>query len=108
MHPTTDLAEIKRSISDKDHEVTNIWNIKQRNTNKPLPMFFVDLKPQDNNKDIYNIKLLLNTCVQFEAPHARREIPQCMECQRYGHTKNYCSNTPRTVPGNQESKKSFV
>ena len=97
VHPTTDLADIKRSISDKGHEVTNIWNIKQRNTNKPLPMFFVDLKPQDNNKDIYNIKLLLNTCVQFEAPHARREIPQCMKCQRYGHTKHYCNNTPCCV-----------
>ena len=87
VHPTTDLAEIKRSVKNKGHEVSSIWNINQRNTNKPLPMFFVDLKPQDKNKDIYNIKLLLNTCVQFEAPHARREIPQYMKCQRYGHTK---------------------
>jgi hypothetical protein len=86
VYPTTDLAETKRSIMDKGHEVINIWKIKQRNTNKPLSMFFVDLKPQDNNKDIYSIKLLLNICARFEAPPARREIPQCMKCQKYGHT----------------------
>lgn len=77
--------------------ISNIWNVKQRKTKNPLPIFYVDLKPKANNKDIYNIKLLMNTCVQFEAPHAKREIPQCTRCQRYGHTKNYCYNNPRCV-----------
>jgi hypothetical protein len=35
--------------------------------------------------------------VNFEAPHPKREIPQCMRCQKYGDTKNYCRNTPRRV-----------
>jgi hypothetical protein len=29
-----------------------------RGTNKSLPMFYVELKPQDNKKDIYEIKSL--------------------------------------------------
>jgi hypothetical protein len=39
----------------------------------------------------------LNTILQFEAPHAKREIPQCMRRQKFGHTKNYCRNNPRYV-----------
>ena len=35
--------------------------------------------------------------MHFEAPHTKREIPQCMRCQQFGHTKNYCRNNPRCV-----------
>jgi hypothetical protein len=97
IHPSTDPKEISHCLMEQGHEVVNIWNVKQRQTNIPLPLFFIDLKTQTNNKDIYNIKLLLNTSVQFEAPHAKREIPQCIRCQKYGHTKNYCYNKPCCV-----------
>jgi hypothetical protein len=39
----------------------------------------------------------LNTVVQFEVPRIKRDIPQCMRCQKYGHTDNYCRNSPRCV-----------
>ena len=97
IHPSTDLNDIKQDLQDKGHEVTNIWNVKQRVTKKPLPIHFIDIKPSGNNKEIYNITTLLNTIVQFEPPHAKREIPQCMRCQQFGHTKNYCRNNPRCV-----------
>ncbi|PNF21360.1 hypothetical protein B7P43_G17732 [Cryptotermes secundus] len=97
MHQTTDLKELSNSLADKGHMVINIWNVMQRITNVQLPLFFVDLKAQDNNKEIYKITLLMNTCVQFEAPHIKREIPQCMRCQKYGHTRNYCHNNPHCV-----------
>jgi len=73
----------------------NIWNVKQRVTNKPLPMHFIGINPYDN-KEIYKINIILNTIVQYEAPHAKREIPQCVRCQKFGH-KNYCRNNPRCV-----------
>lgn len=97
LHPTTDVNEIKKSLADKGHEVTNIWNVKRKTTNIPLPIHFLDLKPNENNSEIYKIDLLLHTKVQFEAPHPRREIIQCTRCQKFGHTKNYCRNTPRCV-----------
>jgi hypothetical protein len=59
----------------------------QRVTNKPLPLHFIDIKPSGNNKEMYKINTLLNTTVQFEAPHAKREIPQCMRCQKFAHPK---------------------
>lgn len=98
MHPLTDVEEIKTAIEDEGHKVViNIWSIKNRATKQPLPMFFVDLKPSPDNKTIYAIKHLLHCRIVFEAPRPKREIPQCANCQRYGHTKRYCHRKPRCV-----------
>jgi len=80
---------------EKGNEVTNIWNAKQRSTNRPLPLHFIDMKPHPTNKEIYQITTLLHMMVTVEAPHVKRAIPQCMRCQKYGHTKNYCRNSPK-------------
>jgi hypothetical protein len=50
-------------------------------------MHFIGIKLHDNNKEIYIINTLLNTMLQFEAPHAKREIPQRMRRQKFGHKK---------------------
>lgn len=43
---------------------------------------------QNNNKDIFNIKFLLNTKILIEKPHKKRHgPPQCYNCQSYGHTQ---------------------
>lgn len=97
LHPSTDVEEIKNNIQLLGHEVVRVWNVTQNRTKKPLPLFFVDLTPKDNNKDIYQTKLFMNTSVTFEAPHAKRIIPQCSRCQRFGHTKNFCQRIPRCV-----------
>jgi hypothetical protein len=97
LHPSTEVHGIKQAITEKGHEVTNVWNAKQRGTNRPLPVHFIDIKLQSNNKDVYHITTLLNTIVKVEAPHVKRAIPQCMRCQKYGHTRNYCRNTPKCV-----------
>lgn len=60
-------------------------------------MFFVNLKNEKNNKEIYSIEYLLNTKIYFEPPNKKREISQCQRCQRYGHTKNFCARQPRCV-----------
>ena len=97
LHYSTDINEIKESINSLGHDVHNIWNIKHNKTNKPLSMFFIDLKHKENNKEIYKIKTLMNTIVAFEAPYVKREIPQCIRCQRFGHIKNFCQRNPRCV-----------
>jgi hypothetical protein len=47
--------EIKTEIEKVGHMVTSIWNIKQYRTKLPLSMFFIELKPALNNKDIFNV-----------------------------------------------------
>lgn len=97
LHPSVDIAEIKLAIQELNHKVVNIHNIKHRATGNPLPLFYVDLEPQDNNKEIYSVRALLHTKITFEAPHQKRELPQCTKCQRYEHTQKYCNRKPRCV-----------
>lgn len=70
-------------------------------------MFYIDIKPKDNNKEVYNITTLdNNNIIKCEPPHSKRIIPQCTRCQNYGHTKTYCRKTFRCVKcaGNHETK----
>lgn len=97
MHHTTSLEALKMEIEGKGHTVTNISNIRQKITKIPLPLFYVELIQNHNNKDIYNIATLMHSKIKFEPPHQKREINQCTRCQRYGHTKKFCYHTPRCV-----------
>ena len=60
-------------------------------------MFFVNLKQQFNNKDIFNYKTILLTKVFVEASRKKCEIAQCTCCPRYGHTKGHCQQTSRCI-----------
>jgi len=53
MPPEEDVDEIKNAIEEFGHTVTNIWNIMKRDTKVPLDMFYVEIKPVNNNKGIY-------------------------------------------------------
>lgn len=91
------MKVIQEYLAEKGHEVTNIHNIRHRISKVSLPLFYIDLKPNENNKAIYNIKNLARNIVSFEPPHIKKVIPQCARCQEYGHTKNYCRKTTRCV-----------
>lgn len=93
LHYSTPIDELKTEIESKGHKVRNITNIKTRNHREPLPMFFVDLEPSQNNKDIYEITRLYNCVVKIEPPLKTDDIVQCHRCQQFGHTKTYCRNT---------------
>lgn len=92
-----DVSEIKHELGEKGHKVRNICNILNRLTKEPLSLFYVDLEPAPNNKDIYKIDRIQNAKIQFEPPHTKRDIPQCKRCQRYGHTRAYCFRPFRCV-----------
>jgi hypothetical protein len=85
IHPSTDTNEISSALADLRHNVTNIWNIKHRQTMQLLPIFYFKLQPSDNNKDIYSLKRPLRT------------IPQCTNCQDYRHTKKFCNRQAQCV-----------
>jgi hypothetical protein len=55
IHATANLDAIKKEIEDLGHTVINIWNIKKQGTKKALHIFYVELKPKNNNKNIYDV-----------------------------------------------------
>lgn len=108
LHPETDPYDIKSELSELGHLVNNVTNIQIKKKVDPnnkfsdrtilrLPLFFVDLEPQANNKDIYDIKNLCYHIIKVEPPRKKKELPQCKNCQVFGHTQNYCFKTPKCV-----------
>lgn len=91
LHHSTDISLIKNELQSLGHKIRNVINIKQRQTKEPLNMFFVDLEPAKNNKDVYRIRGLQNRIIVIEPPRGDKNIAQCTRCQLYGHTKSYCN-----------------
>ncbi|VVC38953.1 Pre-C2HC domain [Cinara cedri] len=60
-------------------------------------MFFIDLEPDINNPEIFKLSLLCYSKIKVEAPRPRKDIPQCLRCQSYGHTRAYFNHHPRCV-----------
>ena len=97
MHYSTDIEQIKKELCELGHEVIHVQNVLQSGTKKPLSLFAIELKTNKNNKDIYSITNLLHCKINFEPPHQKRSLPQCTNCQKYGHTKNFCTKSPVCV-----------
>lgn len=91
LHHSILVEDIKQELTKKGHKIRNVMNIKHRATKEPLPLFFVDLEPCDNNKSIFDIQYLFNTRIRVEPPRKKNDIIQCTRCQSYGHSKTYCS-----------------
>jgi len=97
IHPSTPLNEIGIAIQEIGFTVRQVANVRHKISKKNLPLFFVDLEPAEINKDIFHVTSILHTKIRVEEPHKRREIIQCQNCQKYGHSKSYCSHPPRCV-----------
>lgn len=92
LHHSTDIEEIRQELLELGHKARNILNAQHRITKEPLNLFFIDLEPAENNKEVYKITALQNKIIQIEPPRAKKNnIVQCMRCQQYGHTKSYCN-----------------
>lgn len=97
IHPSTPLNEIGIAIQEIGFTVRQVANVRHKITKTNLPLFFVDLEPAEINKDIFHVTSILHTKVRIEEPYKRREVIQCQNCQKYGHSKRYCSHPPRCV-----------
>jgi hypothetical protein len=60
-------------------------------------MFFVELKPALNNKDIFNVEYIQQCKIKLELLKHKRDIAKCVNCPRYGYTKNYCHLKPGCI-----------
>ncbi|GBP60272.1 Nucleic-acid-binding protein from transposon X-element [Eumeta japonica] len=97
LHSSEDTTEIKEILKENGHEVRQIVNVRHRTSKEPLPLFYVDLEPKSNNRDIFNLKYLNSMKITFEPPYKKKEIIQCKRCQRLGHYKNQCHRPFRCV-----------
>jgi len=52
LHHTTEVEDIRQALFALGHVARNTVNVHHRLTKEPLNLFFVDLEPANNNKDI--------------------------------------------------------
>jgi hypothetical protein len=64
---------------------------------KPLDMFILMLSADENTNNIYEIASILGSKVETQPLRKSKLIPQCKQCQAYGHTQRYCNKDPRCV-----------
>ena len=102
LHHLTFTDYITQELTELGYSVRNVTNIKKRQSNDPLPLFFIDLNPESNNSDISKLETLCYSKIKIEEPHTRRDLPQCHRCQNYGHTRSYCNHKPRCVRCDQD------
>lgn len=103
LNPDTSFQDITDDLHQKGHKVRNLSNITYKKKNEgiveiiKLPLFFIDLEPQPNNKESIELKYIAYQSIQVEPPKPKTDIPLCKRCQKFGHTRNYCSLPPKCV-----------
>jgi hypothetical protein len=65
MHTSSIVNNIRKEIEENRYIASNIWNVNKQDTSKILHTFYVELKPENNNKDI-EIRSLFQCKIKFE------------------------------------------
>lgn len=97
LHHTIPVEDIEKALRDLGFSIISVLNVRHRVNKQALPLFTVVLEATDSNRSIFQLSSLLNSKIVVEKPHQSRFPPQCKLCQRYGHTRRYCSELPRCV-----------
>lgn len=68
IHYSVPVEDIKADLLLLGYGVRNVYNIKTRINKQPLSMFYVDLDPKPESKNIYEVNRLGNAVVSVEPP----------------------------------------
>ena len=71
LHHSIPITDISEELNRKGHKVGNIINVKHSVSKERLPLFFVDLEPLSNNKDIFKLDLLQHCKIRIESPRRK-------------------------------------
>lgn len=94
LHPSIEPDEIKTELERLSFKVRSVTNVLQAGTRIPLPLFFVDLEPDDDNARIFTVNSMLYTRIKVEEPRKKNDLVQCKRCMQFGHTRGYCNHPP--------------
>jgi len=105
LHHSTDIKDLRAVIESHGHTVVNIFNITQARSRTPLPLFFIDLKPNKTTKTstlygpFFTPKLCLNHTDRND-PSPNAPFANAMDTpKRNASTPRVVSNAPEiTLP----------
>lgn len=88
---------ILESLQDSNINISNakVFNLRNK-ANEKTSAFVIQIRKEELTK-LYAIKTICSVDVTLEPFRNRRGIPQCHNCQRYGHSSALCYLNPRCV-----------
>lgn len=97
LHHTCKSETIISNLKEQGFNVIGAINKKSFKTKAALNMFMVTFDNGENIDKVFKITHILGCKVNVEALKSSKMIPQCKNCQSFGHTKTYCSRHSRCV-----------
>ncbi|KAK2578867.1 hypothetical protein KPH14_001275 [Odynerus spinipes] len=101
--PNEILAELKNSEDNdlKFVKVSRFETTYSRKVNKLLPIYLVQISAESSAAKLRNIKYINYQVVGWERLQ-KKQITQCIRCQRLGHVANNCNLDFRCVKCNEK------
>ena len=97
LHHSADTGIVMEELKKHGFEPLQMMPALHPITKVPMPLFFLDLKTNPKNAEIYQLTRLYDAIIKIEPPKPKKNIIQCTRCQQFNHTRNYCHRTPKCV-----------
>jgi len=97
LHHSCNPGRIVSDLRARGYKAIDAANKLQWRSKEPLDMFILTFSADENTNKIYEITSILGSKVEIQPLRKSKLIPQCKQCQAYGHTQRYCNKDPRCV-----------
>jgi len=97
LHHSCSPGRIVSDLQARGCKVIDAANKLKWGSKEPLDMFILTFSADENTNKIYEIASILGSKVEIQPLRKSKLIPQCKQCQTYGHTQRYCNKDPRCV-----------
>lgn len=88
--------EIKKELLALNYPVHKVQRLENKDR-QPTPLCSVVLENNQLGKSIFNLNKFYHCMITVEPRRKSNNIPQCRNCLKWNHTKNYCHLSPKCV-----------
>lgn len=97
LHHQWTESEILEELKTQGYKILQVSKKLSSKDKAQLDMFVLSFDRDENIDSIYKINRILHNVVEICPIKGGKLVPQCKNCQEFGHTKNHCNKVPRCV-----------
>lgn len=89
---------VKEDLTARGYPVLRVHRMHRGRDKVPLACALIILKRSPKSKELFNESSVCGLAgVTFEKPHKNGQVPQCFNCQLFGHSSRNCKMDPACV-----------
>ncbi|GBM13938.1 putative RNA-directed DNA polymerase from transposon BS [Araneus ventricosus] len=95
-----DTDVIKNCLKKHGFVIGKVTSLTQFRTRQPLPFFLVEVGKSEistKSEEIFKLQNLNHLSITVDPYRGRKKTIQCFKCNRFNHTAELCSMTPRCL-----------